>query len=784
MKKPAPFPLRLDAAALFLAFCTLATAQTWVGGGETRNWNDKENWAEKRLPITGKGATITFADADGASFAFGGNAPLRFGALITSTNAGPVSMKGPAFHLGGSSNEEPDVGFILEEILFPAVINNQSASPFTLTAADIRADGDIRITAASNSVVTLVGDSSFGGRLTTDGHVRFKDGDVRANRFAIVNGLFELDNATFALTNNTVGTPNNRPDIAFRFVNGSRFEITREDRTGALSFLAPLEVENASIVAKVDHFHFTQNPPVFGPGTTLDVDGALRFPIAGSLTNRQVVTFGPGSKIRASRFVLGGNQRRPWPARNDRLCGVDVVIHGEDPAKKASPASPATTRLEVFGNHLRVGGDDDNNNSYGMRLFADGDVRIDVAEGIDVPDAPGGSPFNALVLSNGVHATCKRLFFGNSSESNTLIVSRSKLEVLDGRFAVGNPGQWNRPGSRNNRVVIRDGSEFGSFKMGFVLARSADANDKPERSNATNNIVQVLGGSTFRSEWATIGEGSLSYPTADNQMILSGKGTRWLFAENANLNVGFGNNGRAVGNTLLIQNGAALRGVRDLKVGNVADRGGRATGNRLIVRGGSIESTGDIFVGTIGNARKNAVSETNLVVIAVHNNIPSSWDFHGGALLIGYGNGTERVRGNIFRGGPGAKLTNLSRISVGGSRNADSYHNLLELSGCEISPIETLTVYANNTISIAVSPAFAPHGTHPLLVTGNVSFDYDTFIRPEAARGTKPGKYPVLLWKGEAKDIDKLKLSPDVNSKRWNLIVDTEKKQVLVELLW
>ena len=34
------------------------------------------------------------------------------------------------------------------------------------------------------------------------------------------------------------------------------------------------------------------------------------------------------------------------------------------------------------------------------------------------------------------------------------------------------------------------------------------------------------------------------------------------------------------------------------------------------------------------------------------------------------------------------------------------------------------------------------------------------------------------------KDIDKLKLSPDVNSKRWNLIVDTEKKQVLVELLW
>ena len=115
MELASPFPHRL----LFETFCIgmllslEASAATWTGESESPSWNTKENWLEQAVPPVSKSSTILFDSPAGASFAFGGNAPLSFGSFTASTNSGPVSIRAPGFHLGGSANGAPDVGFIL-----------------------------------------------------------------------------------------------------------------------------------------------------------------------------------------------------------------------------------------------------------------------------------------------------------------------------------------------------------------------------------------------------------------------------------------------------------------------------------------------------------------------------------------------------------------------------------------------------------------------------------------------------------------------------------------------
>lgn len=784
MELASPFPHRL----LFETFCIgmllslEASAATWTGESESPSWNTKENWLEQAVPPVSKSSTILFDSPAGASFAFGGNAPLSFGSFTASTNSGPVSIRAPGFHLGGSANDEPDVGFILEDIVFPALIENKSTNAFSLVS-DVSSQKQLALK-ASSVPVDITGNINVNGPLTLDGPVILRSSTINADRIEHKRGVLELDGTSLSITNETYGSRDaKQPKIGYRLTAGSSLSFEPQKTDGPIYVYCPIELENATFRSSAKEVFFLDEMPVIGNQTTFEVAGLLRLidPYANA-TNRTAVSIGQGSVISCGAFSLGGNPRFGWPRQNAPCSYMDLILEGCDP--KAPDADAKRISWTAKQGSFAIGGGFDQNSSSKMRLFASGNVLIDVAETFAVPLGGNGSALNSAILSNGVQVVCKNFSVGSSGISNTVLVSRARLKTGDGHLAVGNVGSWKFQGGVFNRFIVADRSDVGGFDTSVILGNSRFNDRNNEAAVCHDNEILVSGRSRFRSSHVNVGQGSLLVPTHDNRIVVSGAETRWESNE-GDFHVGFADGGRSFENTVVIRDGATLAGVRDLRVGSVSEKGGRAKENKLLVMGANISTKGHVAVGYFPRTNAPSVAETNLLVVAAHNNVPTVWDFNGGDLLVGFGLAdNQKTSGNVFRGGPGAKLKKIKKIAIGGNARADTYKNPLSLEGCEIDPIETLSIAPNNTLSVTINPEFGPLGTKPLRVTGDVVVDYDAFILPVAAKGVKPGKYPILAWKGKGPNAKQVKLSKEANQKRWKLIVDETKKHILVECLW
>lgn len=777
-----PYRVLIGTFCLGMLLSSDASAATWIGGNESPSWNTKENWLEQAVPPVSKSSTILFDSPAGASFAFGGKSSLPFGSFTTSTNSGPVSIRAPGFCLGGSANDEPDVGFILEDIVFPAIIENKSTNAFSVVS-DISAQKQLALKADSVPL-EIKGNIGVNGPLILEGPIVLRSSTINADRIEHRRGLLELDQTSLSVTNEAYGSRDpKQPKIAYRLTNGSSLSFEPPKNDGSIFVYCPIELENAEFHSSAKEVFFLDNMPIIGEQATINVAGLLRLIDPHSNpTNRTAVTIGQGAKISCGSFSLGGNPRFGWPRQNAPCSSMDLILEGGDP--KAPDADAKQISLSVKQGSFAVGGGFDQNVSAGMRLFASGNVLIDVAENFSVPLGGNGISLNSATFSNGVQVACKNFSLGSSGLSNTVMVSQSRLQTGDGYLAVGNVGSWKFQGGTFNRLLVSDHSDVGGFKTGVILANSRFNDRNNEAAVCHDNEIIVSGRSRFRSSHVNVGQGSLLVPTRDNRIVVSGAGTRWESNE-GDFHVGYAEGGRSFDNSVIIRDGASLTGVRDLRVGSVTEKGGRAKGNKMLVMGANISTKGHVAVGYFPKTHAQAVAETNLLVVAAHNNIPTIWDFNGGDLLVGFGLAdNQKTSGNLFRGGPGAKLKNIKKIAIGGNAKADTYKNTLSLEGCDIDPIETLSIAPNNTLSITINPEFGPLGTKPIRVTGDVIFDYDPFILPVAAKGVKPGKYPVLAWKGKGVNVNQVKLSKEANQNRWKLIVDETGKKILVECLW
>ena len=138
---------------------------------------------------------------------------------------------------------------------------------------------------------------------------------------------------------------------------------------------------------------------------------------------------------------------------------------------------------------------------------------------------------------------------------------------------------------------------------------------------------------------------------------------------------------------------------------------------------------------------------------------------------------------------PGAEIRNLGAVTIGASGQNDlvSTGNTLRLAGGRVAPVKSLNIGPGNTLEIVVNPAFGKNGTNPLGITGDFTlggWKYgDCYVRPVAAKGARPGTYPVLAWKGSGNDLPHLRLHPGVDASRWKLNVDETRKLVTVTLL-
>ena len=773
-------PARTSAALLLLlaAACPVRAAE-WSGGGESRGWNDAANWAERRVPVPTIGLTVEFADPQGASFGFGGADPIRFAGLFARTNSGPVILKAPGFVLGGSINSEPEVGFIVEDTAAPARLTADNEGGLTLIGG-LRSGWETILTAASNATIVLSGGfdpADF--PVTKEGHgsLVFRGGRSELTRFTMRGGFLELDGADVAVpfseigSASTVGSPGislrNRATLRLR-TSDSVFRWRRRLELGA-----PGAAADASTLDAGGRELRFNSEPAFASGACITNAGLLRFPYGGVPGKPATVRIPPGFRLYCEGVSLGGNPGLNWQTDRNGLGWIDLVVEGPDvpdgPGNHKLSGPPTVLQFPKGG--LWIGGRPDGVLCSNATATLSGAVVLTAPDQIYVPGSPARG--NRLRLLRGVRADVLGIDVGRGSVSNSAALSGARVTLGKEGLHVG-CGAENGAAPTANRVLVRDGARVlsdGPLEIGWGRRNRDKAKLAP-----FGNELQVLAGSRLETAGAKIGVGASENPTRDNSVAVTGAGAVWNLRD-GELAVGVSDSGVCTNSLLLVRSGGLVTNAHDVVVGRA--RNDNAFGNRIVVLGGRLCSTGTVRVGTTTGSSNKAGAFGNSIVVAGQGRDNGVWDFGGGTLVVGGGRGwAQDSKRNFLEVRPGGRLRAIGSLVLGESDDgANNNLNVFALAGGVVEPVGSLRVRAKNTISVTIN-AKLPRGANPLYVTGDVAFEENSWILPVGSPATPKGVYPALTWKGEAKGLENLRLSPDADDSRWDLVVDAEHRQV------
>ena len=770
-----------------LLLCVPALAETWTGGGKENSWNDAANWAEGRAPAASPGTRLLFDEPAGVSFGFGGEDAISLRDVVLGPDSGPVSFRAPALRFGGRPVSEPDVGWILESHgAVGAVVSNGSPAELRFSGP-ATAPWDFSVFATNGPVTFAKGLDTAGRPLSISGPgvVEIRGGELAPESCSLRNVPLVLDRASLAYRGNDLvdkgdaGRIDLRRGAALRLLGGGWGDIYV--RT-PLSVGDPSAARDPSVLAGPGPGASVvfAAPPAFAPGCILTNAWAFRFAVPSSATNRATYRFPAGSKITARAIDFFGQAvpRRDAPAE---ITHVKFVVEGPDRGDvKAAP-----TVLEATERGIRIGGRQDRTSTHHATFSAEGRVEIRSAGLVDVPARDAATCNNRATFGPGVSIAARGLSVGCAT-SNTLVkLVGARADLGDWGVGVGIEGEWRGWSAVNNGLVLEDRARVDS-KGHMTVGRFRWTEENGRSNECRDDYLKISGGSTFRVAGLTVGYGmDAAHAVHDCSVVVSDAGSV-LDLSARSLEIGDGRDGSADSCTLLAKAGAVVTNAASVIVGR--GQNGRAAFNRFLVQGARVFS-GDVVVGTCGGGNTRLAC-SNLLSVAGAGKTAASWDFGGRSLSIGTGGGGgARACDNEVAFLPGAEIRNLGAVTIGASGQNDlvSTGNTLRLAGGRVAPVKSLNIGPGNTLEIVVNPAFGKNGTNPLGITGDFTlggWQYgDCYVKPVAAKGVRPGTYPVLAWKGNGNDLPHLRLHPGVDASRWKLNVDETRKLVTVTLL-
>ncbi|MBQ3810822.1 MAG: hypothetical protein II839_08415 [Kiritimatiellae bacterium] len=772
----------------FLVLSTVpALAETWTAGGKENGWNDGANWAEGRAPAASAGTRLFFDAPAGAAFGFGGDDPISFRDILLGPRSGDVSFRAPGFRLGGRPVAEPEIGWILETHgAVGSVVSNGSPAALKFAGPAV-APWNFTIIATNGPVSFLKGLDAAGRPLSISGPaaVTIRGGELKPSSCTLQNVPLVLDRASLSVPGlelvdkGDAGRIDLRRGASLRLLGGG---------WGDAYVRTPLSVGDPEAARDPSVFAGPgQGTPVtfavpatFAPGCVLTNAYAFRFAVPSCQTNRTAWRFPAGSAVVARSIDFFGQR---WNRRDtdETIEYAKFIVEGPDP--KDAKATP--TVLRATDRSIRIGGRIDRTRTRRSTFTAEG--RVDVVAGslVEIPSRETAGCNMRATFGPGVAIRANGLSVGCGT-SNTLVkLVGATAELGDWGLGVGIEGDWRGWSSVNNGLVLENGASVVS-KGNMTIGRYRWQGDA--KNECHDNYLKVSGGSTFRAGGLVVGRGmDRGHPVHDCSVVVADAGSL-LDAGGRSIHVGLGSDGDANACTLLAKSGTTVTNAEELVVG--LSRGGPACFNRVRIQGARVAGCGPVRVGGCDGRGDARVSCSNSLAVAGAGGQTAAWDFGGRNLTIGTGGGHgARACDNEVAFLPGSEIRNLGDVVVGASGQDDlvSKGNVLRLAGGRVAPVKSLNIGPGNTLEIAVDPAFGKQCTRPLGVLGNFSlggWKYgDCYVRPVAAKGTKPGTYPVLQWKGAGEDLGHLKLHPDVDASRWKLTVDDKRKFVTVTLL-
>ena len=770
----APTPLlhataagRLCAALLAVGFiASSADAQTWTGKGSSTSWNDAANWDAPAAPLPVLSAEFVFDGPAGNAFGFGGKEAFRAAVLHFTPQAGKYSITAPEIVIGGSAAEDKTDGWILESIFSPGRVVNESPQAQTLNS-DVRLGWDTTFFASNGNLVV-------NGKLDGTGFILEKTGprDLIVNEGAADLARLVLKAGRLVLLGSSatfrdVGGQN--PEAELVLLNGARLVSDRADAADPESPLAVFPSVSLSGVSKSTgqpcSWDLSGRPLrkyggafSLSHGAAITNAGALFLHTLGNQTNGVAYRVEGGASIHCKGLVIGATDKDRY--RTARLVQMTVAGNRAPGARQ--------TLLDLGGGSLNVGyRDEGNTRSWENSLTVTDGARIVNAGEFRVAGGQGDSG-NAASFSNGASLVCQGMRVGLLGSSNRVDVAGAGTAVDLGEkpLYVGTVSTVGSP--HGNSVRITDGAAVDRAGVVYV-GRCTGWGE----STDGDNVLTVDNGARLVSQGALIGcNDGRSKRSARNRVVIDGARTHWN-ASGDRLLIGNAGAGTSTVNLLLVANGAVVTNLGTIAVGVAA--GGESVGNMLaITNGAQVFSRGAVQIGAVNRESKTLGATGNLILVSGGPMGPARWDIGGGALAVGAASAWNGIsHGNRLVLQAGAQVINAGAVQIGPGRDGNFKDNQIVLAGGLIMAA-SLEVSERNGLGVELGP----WESKPILVEKDVVFEHGTFIDPKAHPGAKPGRHPLLGWKGKAEGLDRLKLVSGAAKNSWKLEIQEDQKRI------
>ena len=754
-----------------ILFCVAARgASVWTGGG-SRSWDEARNWADGVVPAVGKSANFVFDSRTGAAFEFADK--FEAASVTATTNAGQFSIKAPLIRIGANIADDTADGWILEDITAAGAVVNNSAKPLALSGDRVNLSWNTVFDAAGAAIsvagglegghalvkkgaadmIVSGGNAELSSLRIQDGRLAFAGTRIHVADNAEGGGFGKHYNADFLLTDGA----KLRTDLFENYNNvaeiSQRFQMYGKSKTDG----AP-----SSWDAGGNHINFVSRGASMQNGAVIrDATNVSTYMIPNSTNAPMAFTMSGGAKIYCKWLVAANT----WNSGYIAAYNTSFTVRGVPGAK-----AEEQTTLDLGGGQLHLGKRHDGNchSSFNTMLITDG-ARVDNASWLCVTHEIGGIG-NTIRIDKGAQVSCVGMIVGSTGWTNSVEIAgaATKVNANGGDLHIGGVGErWGYP--HHNGLRITDGASLTGANTVYI------GRTRTEHGGSDyGNHLLLSGGASLKSKTMIV---SHAGPTkggasSNNWARIEGRGTLWD-AGGGYLLCGYGDAGHSFSNHVSIIDGAVATNVVYLTIGSSA--WATSVGNRLtLANGARLHSTRDVKIGETNTRNPGIPAVGNAITVA-----SAFWDMGGGPLFIGLiTNADSPSRDNKLILRPDARVVNAGQIFIGAGRGTRT-DNTLVLAGGSIAG-RSLNISAGNGIDVLHSQA----GIKPILLEGDIAVEAGAYVYPRAApaaaggAAAPAGRITLIAWKGAAKDIDKLKLHPKTDARKWKLEIDETNKRV------
>ena len=459
-------------------------------------------------------------------------------------------------------------------------------------------------------------------------------------------------------------------------------------------------------------------------------------------------SFGAGQTLKVNHLLQVNDATLTFTGGARFENGQSPVYVGENCADSSLVATGEGTLLDLAGQSLVVSRND------GGASRADRNA-LSVGEGavvtnvfmLNIGECQGGRDGNSITIASGAKVYSRASRIGSMCQGSVFTVTGAGTlwDNGGGDIEVGESGGGTAP--HDNELHVTDGAILTNVNAISVSRASAGG-------NCTNNHFIVDGGAkVFSAGESTVGWSCTGNSwTSNSWALVEGEGSSWNLGAGT-LIVGYALQGYSACSTMTVRNGGTVS-AGGVQMGRSHAR--TAIGDRLaITNGASFASTGEVLIGCSSTDNQNTESRDIEAYVADS----SVWDMNGGTLRIGRRNGKRVwVHDCRLRVGPGGEVRNVGEVHLGDTYDAGRVESVTDEEGNTVETTDkntcdcvlaleggvftgsTLTVYPGNGLAATIaSDDFAP-----AVFSGKATFQENTFVKVNAAKGAPSGRYRVL----------------------------------------